>query len=95
MSNRKDYSREFKLQACRTVLEKGYSYAEVARKLGTSSQSLREWVKKFRAEGVLPPPGQVIPDAEELARLRSAYKQLQEENEILKKAAAYFAKASL
>jgi len=93
--SKKSYSREFKLQASRLVVEQGYSYNEAARKLGATSWSIREWVKKFRGTGELPPAGQVVPEAEELKRLRKENLNLKVENEILKKAAAYFAKESL
>jgi transposase len=52
-------------------------------------------VNAFRASGHLPPKGQVVPMAEELKALRKQMAQLRLENEILKKAAAYFAKESL
>jgi transposase-like protein len=52
-------------------------------------------VNAFRASGHLPPKGQVVPMAEELKTLRKQMAQLRLENEILKKAAAYFAKESL
>ena len=57
--------------------------------------ALRCWVKAFRASGHLPPKGQVVPLAEELKAARRELAQLRQENEILKKAAAYFAKESL
>ena len=92
---RKRYSRDFKLEASRLVVEQGYSYREAADRLGSTSWSIRQWVIKFRKEGVFPPSGEVLPEAEELKRLRKECKQLQVENQILKKAAAYFAKDSL
>ena len=91
----KRYSRDFKLEASRLVVEQGYSYREAADRLGTTSWSVRQWVIKFREEGVFPPAGEVLPEAEELKRLRKENKRLQMENQILKKAAAYFAKDSL
>ena len=52
-------------------------------------------IKKYQVSGELPAAGQVVPEAEEMKRLRKQIKQLELENEILKKAAAYFAKDSL
>ncbi len=91
----KRYSREFRLQAAKLVVEGGYSYTETARRLGGTSWSIRQWVKSFRLSGDLPPSGQVVSSADENRRLRKELAELRVENEILKKAAAYFAKESL
>ncbi len=88
----KRYDREFKLQACKLVVEHGYSYREAASRLGTTTWSIRNWLKDFRAEGVIPQKGQTVGTAEELKQLRKEKKLLRLENEILKKATAYFAK---
>ena len=88
----KRYDREFKIQACKLVVEQGYSLREAAERVGTTAWSIRVWIKKFRAEGVLPPKDQTVNTAEELKALRKELKQLRLENEILKKATAYFAK---
>ena len=55
----------------------------------------RCWVKGFRESGHLPPKGQMVPLSEELKATRRELGRLRQENEILKKAAAYFAKESL
>jgi transposase-like protein len=47
----KHYSKEFRLQAARLVTEQGYSYAEVAQRLGPTSWSVRNWVRQFRQSG--------------------------------------------
>jgi transposase-like protein len=95
MGKRKRYNREFQIQACRLVVEQGYSLREASERLGPSTWTIRDWIKKYRASGELPAADQSVPEAEELKRLRKEVKQLQLENEILKKAAAYFAKDSL
>jgi transposase-like protein len=95
MTKGKKYNREFQLQACRLVVEQGYSLKEASERLGPCTWTIREWIKKYRTRGELPGADQVVPEAEELKRLRKENKQLQLENEILKKAAAYFAKDSL
>jgi transposase-like protein len=95
MGKRKRYNREFQLQACRLVIDQGYSIREASERLGPSTWAIREWIKKYRAKGELPAADHLVPEAEELKRLRKEIKQLQLENEILKKAAAYFAKGSL
>jgi len=95
MVRSKRYSKDFKLEAARLVVEHGYTFKEAAKRLGTTDWSIRQWVQKFRQGGDLPPAGAPQPEAEELRRLRKENKRLQLENEILKKAAAYFAKDSL
>jgi transposase-like protein len=95
MAQSKRYSKEFKLEAARLVVEHGYTFKEAAKRLGTTEWSIRQWVQKFRQNGALPPAGAAQPQADELRRLRKENKRLQLENEILKKAAAYFARDSL
>jgi transposase len=95
MGTGKRYDDAFKLQAARLVVEQGHSYRATAKRLNTTESSIKSWVNKFRASGELPPLGQVVPEAEELRQLRKDNKRLQMENDILKKATAYFAKESL
>jgi len=95
MSEHKRYAEEFKLQAARLVVEHGYTYRQVSEKLGVHGWSIRQWVRKFRDSGQLPPKDQPPAAAEELKAARKELLRLRMENEILKKAAAYFAKESL
>jgi transposase-like protein len=88
----KHYTKEFRLQAARLVTEQGYSYAEVAQRLGPTSWSVRNWVRQFRQSGELPAPQNGLSSAEEFKQLRKENDRLRMENEILKKAAAYFAR---
>jgi len=90
---RKRYPRDFKLNAARLVVEGGYSYRKAAERLGVSVGALRGWVKTFRANGEL--PIEEPPSAAKLRKLQHEVSELRIENEILKKAAAYFAKESL
>ena len=91
----KRYTLEFKQQAAKLVVEQGYSLREAAERLGTTAWSIRTWIKNLRASGQLPPEDQTVNTAEELKALRKEVKDLRLENEILKKATAYFAKESL
>jgi len=93
MSRRK-YTREFKVSAVKLVNEQGYSSVEAAKSLGVDPTSVRQWVKKFSAEEGLAPSGEGAVQAE-LRRLRKENAQLRMEREILKKAAAFFAKDQL
>ncbi len=95
MAKSKRYSREFKLEATRLVVEHGYTFKEAAKRLGATDWSIRQWVQKFRQGGQLPSADTPQPEADEMRRLRKENKRLHMENEILKKAAAYFARDSL
>ena len=91
---RRKYTREFKLSAVKLVNEQGYTLSEAAKSLGVDRASVEGWVGKFSAE--LAAAG-VAPTAEgalkaEIQRLRKENARLLMEREILKKAAAYFAK---
>ena len=88
----KHYNEEFRLQASKLVVESGYSYKEAGKRLGVSDWSIRQWVIKFRNNRHLPPEGTPCPEVEELKRLRKENARLELENEILKKATAYFAR---
>jgi len=89
---KQSYTAEFKVAAVQRVKE-GSGFAMVARELGMSEQTLRNWVKA-EASGQLNGVGAkpVTPEQMELSRLRAENKRLQMELEIAKKAAAYFAK---
>ena len=95
MAKYKKYSKDFKLQAAKLVTEQGYSYDIAAKRLGTTGWSIRNWVVKFRQTGELPSKNQTQPKADELRELRKELARLKMENDILKKAAAYFAKESM
>ena len=95
MAKYRKYSKEFKLQAARMVTEQGYSYEQAAKRLGATGWSIRNWVQKFRQAGELPAQSETRPMADELRQLRKENARLKMENDILKKAAAYFAKGSL
>jgi transposase len=94
---RRTYTREFKTEAVKLVTEQGYSVAEAARSLGVHQTLLRSWKQALQARGDQPFPGQGSPPAvaEELRRLRAENKRLLAERDILKKAAAFFAKEAL
>ena len=95
MAKHKHYNKEFKLQAARLVTEQGYSLRDAAERLGVSAWSIRYWIKKFQQTAELPAQNQTQPVADELKELRKENARLRMENDILKKAAAYFAKDSI
>ena len=94
---RRTYTPEFKAEAVKLVTERGYSVAEAARSLGIHETLLRSWKQALEAQGADAFPGQgKLPAAEEeLRRLRAENKRLLAERDILKKAAAFFAKEAL
>jgi transposase-like protein len=94
MSNQK-YSEEFKKSAVKLVTDLGYSFNEAADQLGCSSWSIRQWSKKYGKLKDVPPQFQNISASDEMKKVREENARLRMENEILKKAAAYFAKESL
>lgn len=89
---RQAYTSEFKELAVNRVKD-GESITAVVKGLGLSDQTLRNWVKAA-AQGKLKGAGSrvVTPEEMELSRLRAEVARLKRENEIIKKAAAYFAK---
>ena len=66
-----------------------------AKRLGTTGRSIRNWVQKIRQMGKLPAQSETQPKVDELRQLRKEHVRTKMENDILKKAAAYFAKDSL
>ena len=90
---RRQFSDEFKAGAVRLVLEEGKSVSRVARDLDLTTSALRTWVERARADAGKGKPGTLTSsEREELAKLRKENRQLKMEREILKKAAAFFAK---
>jgi transposase len=89
---RRSFSDEFKEQAVRLVLEEGKPIARVARELDLTASALTEWVKHARADRSKGRTGLTTAEREELARLKKEVRELKLERDILKKAAAFFAK---
>jgi len=91
--SKKRYPEEFKIEAVKQVTDRGLSVASVATRLGVTPFSLYAWLKKYG-------PGSEghkakIDEQAEIVRLRKELKRAEEERDILKKAAAYFAKQSV
>ena len=89
---KRQFTPEFKASAVRLVLDEGKPVAAAARDLDLTETALREWVHRARADRTHGRTGLTTAEREELARLRKENRILQEEREILKKAAAFFAK---
>jgi transposase len=92
MSKRIRYTEEFKRDAVSQVVGRGHSVGDVSKRLGVSTKSLYDWIKQYSK------PETVLQEEDNLARenrrLKSELIRVTEERDILKKAAAYFAKES-
>ena len=93
---RRRFTREFKVEAIKLVRERGVAVRQAARDLNVHENVLRKWVKEFGADPrhAFPGHGQMKPEQLEIERLRREVQKLKAERDILKKAAAYFAKES-
>ena len=91
---RRSFSDEFKAGAVRLVLDEGKTVGRVARDLDLTATALATWVKRAQADRTNGKTGLTTEERAELARLRKENRELRIEREILKKAAAFFAKES-
>jgi transposase-like protein len=90
---RRAFTPEFKAEAVRLCKVGGRSIGQVAIDLGLTDSALREWVKRAATDaGEGPPEALTTQEREEQRELRRRVKRLEMEREILKKAAAFFAK---
>ena len=91
---RRKFSREFKVEAVRLVKDRGVSVAQAARDLDLHENVLRKWIRELGADPLhaFPGHGQMKPEQLEIERLRREVTKLRAERDILKKAAAFFAR---
>jgi len=88
------YTAEFKEEAVRQVIDRGHSVIDVAKRLGIGDGLLYTWVKKFKVANEPVAIYDMKSMQAELNRLKAELRRTTEERDILKKAAAYFAKQS-
>ena len=90
----KKFDPAYKLEVCQSVESGAATVVEISKEAGISENTLYGWMKRYRDNREKPfvGSGHILPENEETVRLRREVKDLREENEILKKAAAYFAK---
>ena len=97
---RRQFTREFKLEAVRLATSGEKPLEQVARELGVRSDTLRNWKKQAEGraglggEEVFPGNGKLTSRDEEMRALRRELELVKQERDFLKKAAAYFAKES-
>ena len=89
---RRQFTDEFKAGAVRLVLDEGKTVGAAARDLDLTETALREWVRRAQADRTSGRTGLTGVEREELTRLRKEVRELRSEREVLKKAAAFFAK---
>ena len=94
MKKRKDFTAEFKREAVRLMETSGKLPADLARELGIRRNQLYKWKEQLDKRGAtaFPGKGRRGTPGDEVARLKRELEQVKEERDILKKAAAYFAK---
>ena len=85
------YTPEFKDEAVRQVVDKGLSVAEVSERLGVSAHSLYKWINAVKPDESDIRAQELLDAKSEVLRLRAQLKRTEEERDILKKAARYFA----
>ena len=79
------FTPEFKQEAVRQIVERGYSVAEVSARLGVSSHSLYKWVKAIKPDKTEKQAAELIEAKSEILRLRAQLRRTEEERDILKK----------
>jgi len=94
---RRKFTREVKVEAVKLIRERGVAFSQASRDLGVHENVLRKWAKDYAVDPQhsFPGQGQMKPEQLEIERLRREVIKLKAERDILKKAAAYFAKESM
>jgi transposase len=94
---RRTFSAEFRLEAAQLVTEQGYSIREAAEAMGVGKSTMDKWVRQLKNEhkGITPKASPLTPEQIELRKLRKRIADLEEHNEILKKATALLMSDSL
>jgi transposase len=86
------YTSEFKDEAVRQIINRGYSVAEVSQRLGVSAHSLYKWVKAVKSDQTEAQAAELTEAKREILQLCAQLRRTEEERDILTKAARYFAK---
>ncbi len=86
------FTPEFKEEAVRQITERGYSVADVSERLGVSQHSLYKWIRCIKPDATGHQAQDLLHARTEILRLKAQLKRTEEERDILKKAARYFAR---
>ena len=94
---RRKFTREFKVEAVRMTKDRGVSVAQASRDLAVHPNVLRKWAREMSVDPAqaFPGPGQMKPEQLEIERLKREVAKLRAERDILKKAAAFFARDAI
>ncbi len=94
MAERRKYTREFKLEVVKSIVEGGKSLKQVSLELAIRQNLLQRWVAEYRNDpsNAFPGSGQLMPDDAEVAKLKRELREARMERDILKKAIAIFSK---
>lgn len=95
MRKKKTYTKEFKVQAAKLVLEQGMKVGEAARDLGVAHGSISTWVRQYQENGgnSFPGKGKLLPWDQEKRELERKLKRVEIERDILKKTIGYLAES--
>jgi len=90
----KVYDQAYKTEICKRAVEGGEAVSAIFREVGISENTIYGWVARYRENSIRPfvGSGHIKPEDEAIKKLQRENKELREENEILKKAAAFFAR---
>lgn len=96
MNKKRNYTKEFKIQACELVLKDSLKVKSVADRMGINQVMLYRWIDEYRTygESAFIGKGNLRPEDAKFKKLQKENEELKQQVEILKKAAAYFAKES-
>lgn len=89
--SRRKFSPEFKAEAVREVVEKSRTVAEVARSVGIGAQNLGNWVRAYESSHDVDGQELTVSERARIKELERRVRELEEENEFLGKASAFFA----
>tara|TARA_Y100001960_G_C14015318_1_gene513405 strand:+ start:196 stop:507 length:312 start_codon:yes stop_codon:yes gene_type:complete len=94
---RRTFSPEFKLEAAQLVTDRGYTVVEAAKAMNVSKSAMGKWVRQLKQErqGVTPKASPLTPEQIEIRELKKRIAELEEHNEIIKKATALLMSDSL
>ena len=86
------FTEEFRVEAVKQITERGFAVKDVSERLGVSPHSLYQWIKRYG----IPPEERLVKEdqAGRIKKLEAELRRVTEERDILKKAAAYFARQS-